>query len=187
MYRWIIVSRRPRLKWCRPRRWMPRGESHFLVQLLDLGIGCGYVPRCGIYPIATYRGRGGLGPTVSQWCRPEYRVKRRSPSAVTGSGGPTHLAAVETNVLNSLPNIVAHCCLTRYDDGSTRRPGWLILRTMGASWVVQVKDPDGGCSMSLTAQTLDDALALADVMLGSDDAPWEADPYLKGQQPKKKN
>ena len=114
-------------------------------------------------------------------------MKRKEVKAVVTGGGPRHLAPVETNVLEAFPNVVAHCSVTRYDDGSPRRPGWVMLKTSGPSWVVFVKDPDGACIMNLTAQTLDDALTLADLMLGSDDAPWEPDGHAEPQGKRKKN
>jgi len=95
-----------------------------------------------------------------------------------------HLAAIETNLWAKLPNLVAHCCVTRYDDGEPRKPGWVTIKTMGSAWVVQLKDPDSCLQMSATAQSLDDALCLADLLLGAEQAPWEPDPFLKQQAAK---
>lgn len=80
--------------------------------------------------------------------------------------------------------LVKHCCVTKYDDGEPRKAGWFTVKTMGAAWVVQVKDPDAALSFSATSQTLDDALQLADLLLGSDEAPWEPDPWLKREKGK---
>lgn len=110
-------------------------------------------------------------------------MKKKSVNAsVTGKDGPKHLAAVETNVFHKLPALVAHCCVTRYDDGDPRRPGWFTVKTMGSAWIVQVKDPDAALSLSATGQTLDDAIVLADLLLSSEEAPWEPDNFLKPRQ-----
>lgn len=93
--------------------------------------------------------------------------------------GPQHLAAVETVLFEKLHELVSHCAITRYEDGDSRRPGWFTVKTMGSAWVVQVKDPDSCLQMSATAQSLDEALALADLLLGGEEAPWEPDPFLK--------
>lgn len=93
--------------------------------------------------------------------------------------GPKHLAAMESTVFQRLHSLVAHCAVTRYEDGDPRKPGWFTIKTMGSAWVVQVKDPDACLSLTATGQTLDDALALADLLLGSEEAPWEPDPFLK--------
>ena len=101
-----------------------------------------------------------------------------------GTDRPYHLAAVESNVFSKLHELVKHCAVTRYDDGDPRRPGWFTVKTMGSAWVVQVKDPDSCLSLSATAQALDDALILADLLLASEEAPWESDPFLKAQSKK---
>jgi len=107
-------------------------------------------------------------------------MKRRTVPNQNGMPGiATHLAAIESNVFTRLENLVKHCCVTKYEDGEARKPGWITLKTSGSAWVVQVKDPDAGLSLTCTQQSLDDALALADVLLGSDEAPWEVDPFLR--------
>ena len=90
-----------------------------------------------------------------------------------------HLAAVESNLFHGLPAIIQHCCVTQYEDGDPRKPGWITIKTMGSAWVVQVKDPDSCCALTATAQSLDDVLALAELLLSGDEAPWEPDPFLQ--------
>jgi hypothetical protein len=99
-------------------------------------------------------------------------------------GGATHLAAVESNVFAKLGALVAHCSVVKYEDGQARRPGWFTVKTMGAAWCVQVKDPDACAQLQATAQSLDDALCLADLLLSSESAPWEPDAFLKRAQKK---
>lgn len=107
--------------------------------------------------------------------------KRTVPNQSGEAGGAQHLAAVESTVFSKLHNIVKHCCVTKYEDGSQRKPGWITIKTMGSAWVVQLKEPDAALQLSCTQQSLDDALALADVLLGSDEAPWEPDLFLAKQ------
>lgn len=108
-----------------------------------------------------------------------------SPAPDDGSGAH-HLAPVESNVFAKLHNIVSHCSVTRYDGGAARKPGWITIKTMGASWIVQIKDPDSCQSCQAVGATLDDALALADLILGAESGPWEPDPFLKQQATKNK-
>jgi hypothetical protein len=111
---------------------------------------------------------------------PECLMKKKSvgkPAA--GGSGAVHLAPIESNTFTALPNLMAHLCLVRYDDGDARQPGTLSVRTLGSSWAVTVKDPDGACQMQCLGNTLDDALALVDLLLGSEEAPWEADRWAK--------
>lgn len=112
--------------------------------------------------------------------------RRTTPAGSSSQGGARHLAAVESNVFCKLPKLVEHCCVTRYEDGEPRKAGWFTVKTMGSAWVVQVKEPDAGLSMQCTAQSLDDALILADLLLASDEAPWEPDPFLRAQQSRSK-
>lgn len=107
--------------------------------------------------------------------------KKTAPTGATRTDGPSHLAAIDTSLFGTFPHLVKHCSITRYDDGDPRRPGWFTVKTMGSAWVVQVKDPDSALSLTATSQTLDDSLTLADLLLGSEEAPWEPDAFLKRQ------
>jgi len=109
-------------------------------------------------------------------------VKKRTPQAPKeGQPIATNAAAIESQIFDKLVALRAHCCVNRYDDGEPRRTGWFTVKTLGNVWVVQVKEPDTALSLSVTGQTLDDALVLADLFLQSEDAPWEVDAYLKSQ------
>jgi len=111
-------------------------------------------------------------------------MKKKTASATqVGKDGPKHLAAIESTVFSKLHGLVSHCCVTRYDDGDPRKPGWFTIKTLGSAWVVQVKDPDAALSLTATGPTLDDALALAEILITSEEAPWEPDAFL---QPKVK-
>jgi len=149
-----------------------------------------YGPRTGHYATSVHLG-SEWHPPASEWSCPEKHVKKKAPkAAVAGASVAPHLAPLETNVFGKLFNIVSHCCLTRYDDGDARQPGWVTIKTQGSAWVVQVKDPDGCCGMQCIGNTLDDALALADLLLGAEDAPWEPDRFLlanKARDGKKKS
>lgn len=182
----VITFTRRRRRWRRPRRWYPRRLAVYLLSGVDYSLAVVYKPFRGCWWTRLYRGIDLRAEPISRREEPEFHVKRKDVQSPSNPDGPSHLAAMESDVFSKLANIVSHCAVTRYDDGAVRRTGWVTIKTMGAAWVVQVKDPDGCCSMSLTAQTLDDALALADVMLGADDAPWEPDPFLKATEARKK-
>jgi len=68
--------------------------------------------------------------------------------------------------------------MLQYEDGEPRVPGWFTVKTMGAGWVVQVKDPDSCCSFSVVGRTIDEAFATAALLLGCEEAPWEPDSFL---------
>lgn len=172
----------------RVRQWARRSTFTLWLSWLDRTVEVLYQPRTGYIPMGVTKGRGGRGPVIAVYAEPEVTMKRKS-TVVTGSaGGPSHIAPIDCTTLSQFPSLVAHCCVTRYDDGEPRRPGWLTIKTLGAAWIVQVKDPDGACGLTATSQTLDDALTLAELLVSSDDAPWEPDPFLRrsnGKNPKK--
>jgi len=97
-----------------------------------------------------------------------------------------HLAALESGILRDLLPLVEHMAVTRYDDGDARLTGWVTIKTQGAAWVVQVKDPDSGNSFQVVDAALDKALETASLMLACDEAPWSPDPFLKGKAATKK-
>lgn len=112
-------------------------------------------------------------------------MKRKAVGATSPTGTAEHLAPVESKVFQDLHSLVAHVSVCRYDDGTQRRPGWFTVKTMGSAWIIQVKDPDAAAQLQVVGDTLDNALALAELMLSAEDAPWEPDPFLKRTQPKK--
>jgi len=97
-----------------------------------------------------------------------------------------HLAPMETEILKDHMPLVEHMAVRQYDDGEAREPGWITIKTQGAAWCVQVKDPDGACSFTAVGKTLDDALETATLLLGCDEAPWEPDQWLAASQSRKK-
>jgi hypothetical protein len=110
-------------------------------------------------------------------------VKRRvAAGAEDQVSGPCHFAPMATLVFGKLPNIMSHLCVCRYEDGSPRRPGRMFIETSGAFFKVVVKEPDDALEMLLNAPSLDDVLALADLMLGAEKAPWAPDPFAQRRQ-----
>lgn len=185
MIEYRIRCLRRRQGWTRPRRWAAKCEHDLIVSFLDKEWHCRYARGRGYYPLSATRVSGQDRVVLAQYDRPEWKMKRKAVGGGASESPHRHLAAVETNVFGRLMNLVEHCSVTKYDDGSPRKPGWFTLKTLGSAWVVQVKDPDGCCQLNATAQTVDDALALADVLLGSEEAPWEPDPFLRARTPKK--
>jgi len=164
----------------------------------------GHVPvSSGVFVGHTSSGLVGVGVREHGWlpvwcgvmqfmrtCGPreqEAKVKKRVPNPTAPENGAfAHNASIETKLFKDCPQFVSHLTTTRYDDGTPRQPGWVSIQTRGAAWIVTVKDPDAGAKLNATGNTLDDALALAELLLSSEEAPWEVDPFLQGQQKKKK-
>lgn len=166
-----------------PCRWASRSNFGITLKWGCYYLNVWYRPRVGYYPASLHRGSMWGEPS---WVCPtqEIPVKRRMvPAAASPEDAPRHLVTLESAVLGKLSNLIAHLSVTRYDDGQPRQPGTIILRTQGTNWVMVVKEPDAACQMSLVASRLDDVLALADLMLGTDEAPWEHDPWAAKRKP----
>lgn len=91
-----------------------------------------------------------------------------------------------TVMFERFPDLMRFMVATRYDDGEARQTGWFQVKVFNAQWQVVLKDRDSGLQLSCLAPTIDDALALAEIMLKSDKAPWEVDPWASKGKGRKK-
>jgi len=186
--KWMSLTlRRPGRWWPRrASRWFPRGVAVYRMRLrVGTMLELQFTPFRGISPLALYEDWSTVAPAVQIWSLKELWMKKKNPVSQSADG-PEHLAAVESELFSKLHPLVAHCAVVRYEDGDARKPGWITIKTLGSAWVVQVKDPDSAASFQATAASLDDALALASLMLEADQTPWEPDPWLLSQQKAKK-
>lgn len=163
----------------RPRRWVPRCGMWCAVKKGCKLFNVWYDPRRGARCTDMFILDNGQVREVHYFPFGGFDVKKRQVGAKPGNSTHQHLAPMESNVFTKLEQIVAHCAVTRYDDGEPRTPGWVVIKTLGSAWVIEAKDPDACARMTATGDTLDNALALLDMLLGSEEAPWEADPWLK--------
>ncbi len=169
----------------RPRKWLPKGRSRYWLQLRDVTFHLTARRWIGMCAIAAYRGgTPHVGSAAPIWRVEEPSMKKRGPK--TGVGGEKHLAALESRIFADMLPLVEHCALRQYDDGEARETGWITLKTQGAAWCVQVKDPDSACAFTAVAETLDKALETAALLLSCDDAPWEPDSFLAASKARKK-
>jgi len=119
-----------------------------------------------------------------EWWGELKAMKKKKQVGVTPDAA--HLAAMESGMFSKHHALVAHCASVKYDDGDARKPGWWTVKTMGSAWVVEVKDPDTAARLVVVQQTLDDAITLANLLLESEEAPWEPDPWLARANAEKK-
>lgn len=164
---------------------MPRGKAYFYLRRWKRVYYLVSVPWKGICVIKMW----DMVP-VGQWLgNPTYEWEYPSMKKKGAKGGGElgkHLAAMESRTFDGLLPLVEHCCVRQYDDGDPREPGWFTIKTTGAAWVCQVKDPDSCCSFSAVADTLDKALETAALLLSCDEAPWELDKFLVDAAARKK-
>ena len=165
---------------------LTRGKSyHFLVPGRRFLLS--WVPWRGYWCEAWARIVGGKVTDFGYYPQPEKPVKQIDLNKSNGAGHLMHLAAVETQILGRCPQVVAHLTHIAYDDGSPRQPGTITIRVRNSTWTVEARDWNAAARLVASATTCDDAFALMDLLLGSDNAPWEADRYLEEKRPQKKS
>lgn len=112
--------------------------------------------------------------------------KRVAPSMTPLGGKPSHSAPLESTILGAFLNILKHCAITRFEDGTPRLGGTIIIRCEGTAWKMILKEPSAQLCLPLMAQTFDDLLATAELYLGAEEAPWEDDPNAWVPKPRGK-
>lgn len=165
----------------RPRRWAPRRKNWFKMRLQNLMLLLCSVPHKGTYLVAGTTLIESTSLSTSwryRWKEPDVKKK----AAKGGAENVKHLAPLESNVFTALLALVEHCAVRQYDDGDPREPGWFTVKTQGAAWCIQVKDPDSAASFTALGSTLDQALETAALMLSCDEAPWEPDAWLASKR-----
>jgi len=182
---WTIYFTGRRPNTARPRRWLPKGKGEFRLVAKHAVFLLTFTHGKGIHLSAVQRKIPGMYSEPLAGTLFERPSMKKKVSAAMG-GDHKHLAPVETEYFGKLLPLVEHCCVRKYDDGDLRETGWLTIKTQGAAWVVQVKDPDAACSFSAVGETLDKALETAALLLGCDEAPWEPDSFLAASKARKK-
>ncbi len=162
----------------RPRQWLGRESGRQWMILVGPHIF--RLTRATKYGLSSsaHAEAAHDGPSLVWEDRGRISTVRKVKLGEVPAGQGAHLVPLESTVFGRLQALVMHCGVLQYDDGSPRRPGWIVIKTLGSSWVVEVKDPDACARLTVVERTLDDALALACVLLESDQAPWEKDQWL---------
>lgn len=170
----------------RPSKWLPKmKKTDYYLRVKKVTFCLTWRPFHGLAPRAVWRVWPvilGVDPPTATWETPCMKKK----TAVGAGGDDKHLAPLESAILKDALSLVEHCAVRKYDDGDPRVPGYFTVGTSGASWTVTVKDPDSCSSFRVVAQTLDQALETAALLLACEEAPWEHDRFLNGQQSKKR-
>lgn len=182
---WFVIRSHAGKAMVRPRRWVPKGTTYFYVLTTAWKFGIESRSRKGMCIVARWRRSEALTPNhLAPWTQEYPSMKKKMGSLADAD--VKHLAALETNLFHQLMALIEHCALRKYDDGDTREPGWFTVKTQGAAWCVQVKDPDACVSFTAVGDTFDKAIETANLLLSCDEAPWEPDTFLMRMKAEKK-
>lgn len=175
----VIRCEYVRSKWRKRYRWLAKGNYRLLLTRGCLKLEVWYQDGRGIYPWRLHREGDPLRPSVVFPMVTRAMKKRTAASAPQPGEGPKSLAPLTTKSMVQFPNLMLFCSVVRYDDGDPRQPGWFQIRTDGSAWKVVLKDTDTASQMTCLGNTIDDAMALAELYCAADDAPWEPDPWAR--------
>lgn len=171
-------------------QWLPRrGEKLLKIVMRSQWHLVQWLPREGYWTVSA-----GLVSDPNEtpyYFAPRYQgdaVKRRQAARP----GDTVVPALPSASVQwpKLPAIRQFISETKYDDGTPRTPGYLTVRNRVTVFEVTLYDPDSASRIATRGKTLDEALGLAEQLLGVEEAPWEPDAYLlkmmAQNQPRKK-
>lgn len=109
-------------------------------------------------------------------------MKKREAIGLGGVAMPG--PAPTSTILGKLKTIREFMSTTAYDDGSPRAVSALRITSRGTVWQLTLTDPDTYARLPVQDASLDDALALMEKLLQSEQCPWEPDPYNRPPAPK---
>jgi len=145
--------------------------SHYL-ECISRGEFC---PLCysGRKGRAAYRGHYGYRPprplTFERW---EAMKKRKSDSGVTLSDSPLSLSC---RVGKMFPEVTKFILAPKYDDGSSRQPGTVMLLAEDGICKAWLHDRDAGISCFVSGNTLEATLVAAEAAIDGTAGDWR--PY----------
>jgi len=120
------------------------------------------------------------------WSYEEVKGMKRKGKA-TAEAAATAQASGMSKILGQFPHLVEHLNCRQYDDNAARVPGRLMVDAVGSMWRAIAKDVDSGMQLVVYMPSIDDCLTQLELLLGSDEAPWETDPYAREKTPRKKS
>lgn len=166
----------------KPSQWLPRYSKRYWYRWFDLYLRMRFQPVRGLYPEGTFeRVEGRMVPVTmfpDLWSKAMKKFSMGIDKSV-----PLPALPNESVVLKKFPHLRSFFVNTAYDDGSPRATGRVWLENDGIAFVVTLMEPSAFARVRLRAATLDDMFAVAEMHLGTENAPWEVDQWqLKRHQ-----
>lgn len=168
----------------KPRRWLPRSELWYRLRCKGAEYTFHWKPFNGIQLVAyTFTGSDGV---VRERNTPRGRTMTMKRLKILAGSGLPQVGVSSTSVIwGKLPKLREHLSALAYEEGEVREPGYMWIKTTLSQWVITIFEPSACARMDIRAGTLDEALLLAEKLLGAEDAPWEIDQFLVEKRAKK--
>lgn len=91
-----------------------------------------------------------------------------------GKSHDTRVPMPDESFARAYPTIADYLCSVRWEDGSPRVPSTLSVFVQDGSIKVSVNDKDQDRGLYVSAESLEEALALAERALQLDNPPWRS-------------
>lgn len=170
-----------------PRSWVRKRACYYTLRFGKCDFLLWWRPHIGMSVVATCPfGEQEWSQVPNVPLKRGAAVKRRQIAKAEGI--PLPAASIAGKTLVKFPRFLEHMTATAYDDGTIRVPGYCWLSTRGQAWILTLFDVDGCARLPLVANSVDEVFAMAEAMLGAEDAPWQLDQFMldRSNQKKKK-
>lgn len=180
----LMWAHRPGVR--RPGQWLPyKRESYYKIRKGRRTFLIHWKPHHGLWVLSSViMGVHADGQTNSYPRPTRTPMKRRIPTETADL--PLPGLPGTSMILAKLPKLREFLTDTEYEDKTRRTPGYMWFMNRGHTFEVILFDPDSGARLPCRGGKIDEVLALAELMLNTDDARWEQDKYLTEQLAKRK-
>lgn len=155
-----------------------RTVGHYVVPMLNhkqlASAGLIWCPQC----YEGLKGRRYRSGHLGENLRPQKggaSLPLQKPGKSAASSGSLSGTKCDGTIFQSFPTLWEFLTLSAWPDGSSRKPGTLILFTEGEKWKMCLKDVANARVAFVTAEALDDLFLAADEGLDKDSVDWRPD------------
>jgi len=177
-----VLAPASRVRRLKPSQWLPKYTKRYWYVFGDLYIRFRFQPIRGLYPEGTFHRKSGAMIPVVMFPDLWSKSMKKFSMGIDKSAPLPALPAASA-VLKKFPLLCQFMTATAYDDGSPRAPGRVWFENDGIAMVVVLMEPTAFARVRLRAGTIDDMYTVAEMHLGTENAPWEVDQWqLKKHQ-----
>jgi len=169
---WTVFYRGNRWYRRKPATWRPHGKGVFFLLTGNGMWGMRFAPFRGVSKAAWYP-PGQSGGVSFRDAAKVFEVTSVKKVKVADRASVKHLAPLESNMFREHLAVLEVLAMLQYADGTPREPGYLGMWTQGATWFVRVTDKTGDAQMTAEGRTAEEALDTLQLLLGSENPPWE--------------
>jgi len=168
----FVANRFYRWGFAKPARWIPMGKGVFFLWTGRDTLAIRYAPFRGYKVVARWSGRRppGAAPRHAPERYEETTVKKVK---LAERSAVKHLAALDCKMFQEHRAVLEAVAMLSYEDGSPREGGYLGTWVQGGTWFLRVQDKTGDAQMTAEGRTLEEAYDTLQVLLTSENPPWE--------------